>query len=103
MDLDLGIVRNDTSSSWIKSFVFASVVTVECRSCLFACWFVFIIQVKKAFVALIYNGVRAAPLWDSIQQNYVGLLLYIHYYYTFVYINITLIYIDINMQGVNIH
>jgi len=34
-----------------------------------------VIQVKKAFVALIYNGVRAAPLWDSIQQNYVGLLL----------------------------
>jgi len=32
------------------------------------------VQVKKAFVALIYNGVRAAPLWDSVQQNYVGLL-----------------------------
>ena len=27
---------------------------------------------KKAFIALIYNGVRAAPLWDSVQQNYVG-------------------------------
>ena len=31
-----------------------------------------VVQVKKAFIALIYNGVRAAPLWDSIQQNYVG-------------------------------
>ena len=30
------------------------------------------VQVKKAFIALIYNGVRAAPLWDSVQQNYVG-------------------------------
>jgi len=28
--------------------------------------------VKKAFIALIYNGVRAAPLWDSVQQTYVG-------------------------------
>jgi len=32
------------------------------------------LNVKKAFFALIYNGVRAAPLWDSTQQNYVGML-----------------------------
>lgn len=32
------------------------------------------LNVKKAFIALIYNGVRAAPLWDSVQQNYVGML-----------------------------
>ena len=25
--------------------------------------------VKKAFFALVYNGVRAAPLWDSSQQR----------------------------------
>ena len=31
-------------------------------------------QVKKAFFALVYNGVRAAPLWDSNAQNYVGML-----------------------------
>jgi len=36
------------------------------------CVCVCVVQVKKAFIALIYNGVRAAPLWDSIQQNYVG-------------------------------
>jgi len=24
--------------------------------------------VKKAFFALVYNGVRAAPLWNSIEQ-----------------------------------
>ncbi|XP_063837784.1 uncharacterized protein LOC135086883 [Ostrinia nubilalis] len=30
--------------------------------------------VKKAFFALVYNGVRAAPLWDSQRQNYVGML-----------------------------
>ncbi|XP_075991305.1 uncharacterized protein LOC142986641 isoform X1 [Anticarsia gemmatalis] len=30
--------------------------------------------VKKAFFALVYNGVRAAPLWDSQRQNFVGML-----------------------------
>ncbi|NP_001119720.1 SNF4/AMP-activated protein kinase gamma subunit [Bombyx mori] len=30
--------------------------------------------VKKAFFALVYNGVRAAPLWDSNQQQFVGML-----------------------------
>jgi 5'-AMP-activated protein kinase, regulatory gamma subunit len=30
--------------------------------------------VKKAFYALIYNGVRAAPLWDSKNQKFVGML-----------------------------
>ncbi|XP_044730606.1 uncharacterized protein LOC123293765 isoform X2 [Chrysoperla carnea] len=30
--------------------------------------------VKKAFFALVYNGVRAAPLWDSVQQQFIGML-----------------------------
>ena len=30
--------------------------------------------VKKAFFALVYNGVRAAPLWDSAKQKFVGML-----------------------------
>ncbi|XP_049886324.1 uncharacterized protein LOC126380768 [Pectinophora gossypiella] len=30
--------------------------------------------VKKAFFALVYNGVRAAPLWDSHRQQFVGML-----------------------------
>ncbi|XP_068627428.1 uncharacterized protein [Battus philenor] len=30
--------------------------------------------VKKAFFALVYNGVRAAPLWDSLKQEFVGML-----------------------------
>lgn len=29
-------------------------------------------QIKKAFFALVANGVRAAPLWDSKQQSFVG-------------------------------
>uniref|UniRef100_A0A1I7VKE5 5'-AMP-activated protein kinase subunit gamma-1-like n=1 Tax=Loa loa TaxID=7209 RepID=A0A1I7VKE5_LOALO len=32
------------------------------------------LTVKKAFFALIYNGVRAAPLWDSKKQEFVGML-----------------------------
>ena len=44
----------------------ASVTTLHQMSplCLF--------QVKKAFFALVYNGVRAAPLWDSKSQDFVG-------------------------------
>ncbi|XP_006824096.1 5'-AMP-activated protein kinase subunit gamma-1-like [Saccoglossus kowalevskii] len=43
--------------------------------------------VKKAFFALVYNGVRAAPLWDTNKQDFVGMLTitdFIHilqYYY----------------------
>lgn len=29
---------------------------------------------KKAFFALVTNGVRAAPLWDSKKQSFVGML-----------------------------
>ncbi|XP_060784339.1 5'-AMP-activated protein kinase subunit gamma-1 [Neoarius graeffei] len=32
------------------------------------------LQVKKAFFALVANGVRAAPLWDTNQQSFVGML-----------------------------
>ncbi|XP_040559381.1 5'-AMP-activated protein kinase subunit gamma-3 isoform X2 [Gallus gallus] len=30
------------------------------------------LEIKKAFVALVANGVRAAPLWDSKMQSFVG-------------------------------
>ncbi|XP_034145424.1 5'-AMP-activated protein kinase subunit gamma-3 isoform X1 [Esox lucius] len=32
------------------------------------------LQVKKAFFALVANGLRAAPLWDSKKQRFVGML-----------------------------
>lgn len=32
-------------------------------------------QVKKAFFALVSNGVRAAPLWDSNKQCFVGKII----------------------------
>ncbi|XP_055020127.1 5'-AMP-activated protein kinase subunit gamma-3 isoform X2 [Boleophthalmus pectinirostris] len=32
------------------------------------------LKVKAAFVALVCNGLRAAPLWDSRRQHFVGML-----------------------------
>ncbi|XP_062842067.1 5'-AMP-activated protein kinase subunit gamma-2a isoform X2 [Trichomycterus rosablanca] len=32
------------------------------------------LQVKKAFFALVANGVRAAPLWETKEQSFVGML-----------------------------
>ena len=32
------------------------------------------LHVKKAFHALVYNNVRAAPLWDNSKQKFVGIL-----------------------------
>lgn len=46
------------------------------------------LPVRKAFFALVYNGVRAAPLWDSKKQEFVGMLTItdfiqiLHKYYT---------------------
>ncbi|KHN88184.1 5'-AMP-activated protein kinase subunit gamma-2 [Toxocara canis] len=46
------------------------------------------LPVRKAFFALVYNGVRAAPLWDSYKQEFVGMLTItdfieiLHRYYT---------------------
>ncbi|XP_002712528.1 5'-AMP-activated protein kinase subunit gamma-3 [Oryctolagus cuniculus] len=45
------------------------------------------LEIKKAFFALVANGVRAAPLWDSKKQSFVGMLtitdfiLVLHRYY----------------------
>ncbi|XP_031413998.1 5'-AMP-activated protein kinase subunit gamma-3 isoform X5 [Clupea harengus] len=46
------------------------------------------LQVKKAFFALVANGLRAAPLWDNKLQRFVGMLTItdfiniLHRYYT---------------------
>lgn len=40
--------------------------------------FFFFKQVKKAFFALVANGVRAAPLWDSEKQSFVGKNTFAH-------------------------
>jgi 5'-AMP-activated protein kinase regulatory gamma subunit len=44
------------------------------------------LMVRKAFFALVYNGVRAAPLFDSERQTYVGMLTitdFIHILYKY--------------------
>lgn len=44
------------------------------------------LKVKKAFFALVANGVRSAPLWDSSQNKFVGMLTitdFIHILRTF--------------------
>ena len=49
-----------------------------CSACVCMCVSIsgyVVMQVKKAFIALIYNGVRAAPLWDSIPVSYTHLTL----------------------------
>lgn len=40
--------------------------------CLYFFLHLFVTQVKKAFFALVANGVRAAPLWESKKQSFVG-------------------------------
>ncbi|XP_008057053.1 5'-AMP-activated protein kinase subunit gamma-3 [Carlito syrichta] len=45
------------------------------------------LEIKKAFFAMVANGVRAAPLWDNKKQSFVGMLtitdfiLVLHRYY----------------------
>lgn len=48
----------------------------------FPLWsWLFWLQVKKAFFALVTNGVRAAPLWDSKKQSFVGRQNFLEQYY----------------------
>lgn len=50
-------------------------------------WSLLFPQVKKAFYALVYNGVRSAPLWDNKRQQFIGMLtitdfiMILHKYY----------------------
>ena len=40
----------------------------------FSLYFFVDLKIEKAFFALRYNGLRAAPLWDSSKQQFVGML-----------------------------
>ena len=61
-------VENDESQIFVKFFGFHKCYDLIPTS---AKLVVFDTQllVKKAFFALVYNGVRAAPLWDSQEQR----------------------------------
>ena len=62
--------------------------------------------VKKAFFALIYNGVRSAPLWDSKNQKFIGMLtitdfiLILQKYYREANVNLN---IKLSFRGFLIH
>ncbi|XP_065570833.1 uncharacterized protein LOC136033827 isoform X3 [Artemia franciscana] len=70
---DAGDLEEDESQIFVKFFRFHKCYDLIPTS---AKLVVFDTQllVKKAFFALVYNGVRAAPLWDSQKQEFVGML-----------------------------
>jgi len=71
--LDLGDIGDDENQIFVKFFKFHKCYDLIPTS---AKLVVFDTQllVKKAFFALVHNGVRAAPLWDSKRQKFVGML-----------------------------
>lgn len=58
-------IVNKVKTEWSVGRVFISL------DGFFSC-FILAPQVKKAFFALVANGVRAAPLWDTEKQSFVG-------------------------------
>uniref|UniRef100_A0A4W4GUH6 CBS domain-containing protein n=1 Tax=Electrophorus electricus TaxID=8005 RepID=A0A4W4GUH6_ELEEL len=63
------------------------------------------LQVKKAFFALVANGVRAAPLWDNKQQCFVGMLTItdfiniLHRYYKSPMVSISTVYLQYSLTS----
>lgn len=62
---------------------------VQSRKYILKLLMILILQVKKAFFALVSNGVRAAPLWDSKKQCFVGK----HNFYLLYIQNLTELYL----------
>ncbi|XP_017289868.1 5'-AMP-activated protein kinase subunit gamma-1 isoform X2 [Kryptolebias marmoratus] len=56
--------------NFMKSHSCYDAVPVSCKLVIFDTT----LQVKKAFFALVANGLRAAPLWDNKLQRFVGML-----------------------------
>ncbi|XP_053744221.1 5'-AMP-activated protein kinase subunit gamma-1 isoform X1 [Synchiropus splendidus] len=56
--------------NFMKSHRCYDAIPVSCKLVIFDTT----LQVKKAFYALVANGLRAAPLWDSKLQKFVGML-----------------------------
>ncbi|XP_041835083.1 5'-AMP-activated protein kinase subunit gamma-1 isoform X2 [Melanotaenia boesemani] len=56
--------------NFMKSHCCYDVIPTSCKLVIFDTT----LQVKKAFFALVANGLRAAPLWDSKLQKFVGML-----------------------------
>uniref|UniRef100_A0A3B5N129 Protein kinase, AMP-activated, gamma 3a non-catalytic subunit n=1 Tax=Xiphophorus couchianus TaxID=32473 RepID=A0A3B5N129_9TELE len=64
--------RADTTVylNFMKSHTCYDAIPISCKLVIFDTT----LQVKKAFFALVANGLRAAPLWDSKLQRFVGML-----------------------------
>ncbi|KAK2856835.1 hypothetical protein Q5P01_005570 [Channa striata] len=56
--------------NFMKSHRCYDAIPISCKLVIFDTT----LQVKKAFFALVANGLRAAPLWDSKLQRFVGML-----------------------------
>uniref|UniRef100_A0A3B3VNX6 Protein kinase AMP-activated non-catalytic subunit gamma 3 n=1 Tax=Poecilia latipinna TaxID=48699 RepID=A0A3B3VNX6_9TELE len=69
---DLASVEADTTVylNFMKSHTCYDAIPISCKLVIFDTT----LQVKKAFFALVANGLRAAPLWDSKLQRFVGML-----------------------------
>ncbi|XP_043939718.1 5'-AMP-activated protein kinase subunit gamma-1 isoform X2 [Protopterus annectens] len=65
-----GDSSNDVYSRFMKSHTCYDLIPTSSKLVVFDTS----LQVKKAFFALVANGVRAAPLWDCKTQRFVGML-----------------------------
>uniref|UniRef100_A0A671N4B8 5'-AMP-activated protein kinase subunit gamma-2 n=1 Tax=Sinocyclocheilus anshuiensis TaxID=1608454 RepID=A0A671N4B8_9TELE len=68
--LDLEDEGNDIYMRFMKSHKCYDIVPTSSKLVVFDTT----LQVKKAFFALVANGVRAAPLWETKKQSFVGML-----------------------------
>ncbi|EFN79558.1 5'-AMP-activated protein kinase subunit gamma-2 [Harpegnathos saltator] len=68
-----GLSEEDESQIFVKFFKFHKCYDLIPTSAKLVVFDTHLL-VKKAFFALVYNGVRAAPLWDSSRQQFVGML-----------------------------
>ncbi|XP_053206280.1 5'-AMP-activated protein kinase subunit gamma-1-like isoform X2 [Panonychus citri] len=71
--LDFEELEGDESQTYVKFFKFYrcyDLIPISAKLVVFDTQ----LLVKKAFFALVSNGVRAAPLWDSAKHQFVGML-----------------------------
>ncbi|XP_076361116.1 5'-AMP-activated protein kinase subunit gamma-1-like isoform X11 [Tachypleus tridentatus] len=71
--IDIADLGDDENLTYIKFFQYFrcyDIIPISAKLVVFDTQ----LLVKKAFFALVHNGVRAAPLWDSSRQEFVGML-----------------------------
>lgn len=68
--LDSDVITEDVYANMMKSSTCYSIIPPSTKIVVFDTR----LRVKKAFFALVANGIRAAPIWDSAKQEFVGML-----------------------------